>query len=87
MLALSEDARRLRKRACNVSVNYVKLLTDSSIPGLTTQIEQSKKFDDKKMSVAFALRKLNEKKYSYKSLEFISGIPHSTLHNKENTMR
>tara|TARA_Y100000590_G_scaffold456214_1_gene606374 strand:- start:159 stop:1286 length:1128 start_codon:yes stop_codon:yes gene_type:complete len=48
----------------------------------TSGNESDKKLDSQKLIAALALKKIDSKKFSFKTLEGISGIPHSTLHNK-----
>lgn len=47
-----------------------------------TSGEVNKKSDNQRLVAALALKKIDAKRFSFKTLEGISGIPHSTLHSK-----
>jgi hypothetical protein len=44
--------------------------------------ESAKKLDEKKLSAALCIKKLDGESFSFQELEDLSGIPHSTLHSK-----
>ena len=47
----------------------------------------SKKIDERKLIAALSIKILDEKAFSFHELESLSGIPHSTLHNKYNQLQ
>lgn len=49
--------------------------------------EPAKKLDEKKLAAALSIKILDGKSFSFHELENLSGIPHSTLHNKYNQLQ
>ncbi|MBS0351151.1 MAG: ATP-binding protein [Proteobacteria bacterium] len=67
--------------------NHVNLLLDLSLSILDylkriPLNEPPKKLDEKKLTAALCIKKLDGESFSFHELEDLSGIPHSTLHNR-----